>query len=248
MKTTSKKAINSKQKAQDSFIYNLLESEIISNIGKIYLFGSMVDGNVSKFSDVDILIFALDNIKKVEGICDDIAFETTVKFGESVEPLIYCYDELHYLESSNFLYSAIGRGKEVYSMKKEDIAGKEMENYLALSEIYFEQSNQAFKIGNYRLAVDGIYNACELCIKGLLTKEMTLLPKTHGGIVQKFGELFIKSEKLPKEMGRNINLALRIRNKARYDFHARIDREDVEKIIKLASDMIAYLSKIKYQQ
>ncbi len=61
MQIVRKSFITARQKVLDSFIHRLLNSKFKSSVGKIYLFGSMVYGDVSKDNDVDILIFAFDN-------------------------------------------------------------------------------------------------------------------------------------------------------------------------------------------
>jgi len=43
----------------------------------------------------------------------------------------------------------------------------------------------------YRVAVDVGYNAVELCIKALILLRAGEIPRTHGGIVKKFGEIYV---------------------------------------------------------
>ena len=47
-------------------------------------------------SDVDVLILASGNMNAVENAAADAAFEAGMEFGESVEPLVYCLDEVRY--------------------------------------------------------------------------------------------------------------------------------------------------------
>jgi uncharacterized protein (UPF0332 family) len=60
------------------------------------------------------------------------------------------------------------------------------------------------------------------------------LPGSHGGIAARFGELFIRSGKLDKALGREIHQALEKRNRARYRYLAAIGRADAEEIIEAA--------------
>lgn len=98
---------------------------------------------------------------------------------------------------------------------------------------------------NVRLVIDGSYNTAEICIKSLLLIKLKEIPKTHGGVVQKFGEYYIKNSILPKEAGRLSNRMLRYRNLARYD----AQNKEVENVqigkeaIKFAEQMIKYLEK-----
>ena len=98
---------------------------------------------------------------------------------------------------------------------------------------------------NVRLVIDGAYNTAEICIKSLLLLKLKEVPKTHGGVVQKFGEYYIKTSLLPKETGKLSNRMLRYRNLARYD----AQNKEVENVqigkesIKFAEQMIKYLEK-----
>jgi hypothetical protein len=47
-------------------------------------------------SDVDVLILASGNLNEVENAAADAAFEAGMDFGESVEPIVYCLDEVRY--------------------------------------------------------------------------------------------------------------------------------------------------------
>jgi len=89
-----------------------------------------------------------------------------------------------------------------------------------------------------RLGVDGAYNACELCIKGLLLLRLGEIHKTHGGIIQKLGDICIKSGIIGKDVGREVNLGLDLRNRARYDFHAQIAKESISRVVETAETLI----------
>jgi len=155
--------------------------------------------------------------------------------------LVYCIDDFRYVPS-NFLYSALRRGKEIYAVPEEELIVRETRNYLELARDYLSQAKNSFNVGDLRLAVDGAYNACELCCKGLLLLKLNEVPRTHGGIVQKFGELYVRTKIVPELTGRRLNLGLDLRNKARYDFHARMAGEDADEVVKLAEALIETLA------
>ena len=69
------------------------------------------------------------------------------------------------------------------------------------------------------------------------------IPGSHGGIVNKFGQLFIKTGEVPKEIGRQLRLALERRNNARYEPHAQITKEHNEEIINLGNRLQEILEK-----
>lgn len=229
-----------KEKAFQYFLTSILNSEIKKDIGRIFLFGSFVSDEVDEESDIDLLIFSFNRLDKVREVCADISFQTALKYGESVEPLVYCIDELRYL-NSNFIYSVVTRGKEIHKMPEKELLRKESQNYLDLAREYLREARNSIKANDLRLGVDGAYNACELFIKGLLLLRLGQIPKTHGGIIQKFGEIYIKSGIMEKDVERQVNLGLDLRNRARYDFHAQINKESVSRVAETAETLLQAL-------
>ena len=225
-----------KQKALDFFLDELLKTEARDSIAKVILFGSLLKGEAKEESDIDLLVVALDSPRKVSNACADAAFEAALANGESVEPLVRCIDEARY-PRSYFVYSTLKRGREVYSMNSQELKRRESRNYLALGEEYLDGSRDALQRGFFRIAVDAGYNACELAIKGLLLSRLSDLPGSYGGIVNKFGDIYVRSGELPKELGRQIRLALEKRNNARYEPHAQITKEEAEDMVALGEKL-----------
>ena len=239
---TSSELIERKQKALEYFSSHLLSSPGGKHVGKIILFGSLVNNEIRAESDVDVLILALNNLNEVEDAAAEASLDTGLEIGESVEPLVYCVDEWRY-PSSYFLYSITCNGKEIYSMDEKHIRKEESRGYRDLAAEYLEGSMNCLKNGDFRLAVDAAYNAAELCAKGLLLFKLDKLPSSHGGVVIKFSELFIKEGLASKNLGRALNKALALRNKSRYDRHTRIGKEDAEEVQRIAEAMTAMLDK-----
>lgn len=233
----SSESLATKSRALEYFLEHLLGSGVRDAIAKVFLFGSFARGDADERGDVDLLVFCFDRLREVREACGDASFEAALQYGESVEPLVYCVDDFRYVPS-NFLYSVLRRGKEIYAVSEEELVVGEAENYVELARDYLGQAKNSFGVGDLRLAVDGAYNSCELCCKGLLLLKLNEIPRTHGGIVQKFGELYVKTKIVPELTGRRLNLGLDVRNKARYDFHTRIAREDADEVLKLAEALI----------
>ena len=63
----------------------------------------------------------------------------------------------------------------------------------------------------------------------LLIKE--IYPKSHKGVIQKFGEEFVKSGMLEKKMGYVLSQAETMRLKADYDVGMKISKEECEEIL-----------------
>ena len=140
-----------KKEALQYFLTNLLNSEIKKDIGRIFLFGSFVGDEVDEESDIDVLIFSFNRLDKVREVCADLSFQTALKYGESVEPLVYCIDELLYL-NSNFIYSVVTRGKEIHKMSEEELLRKESQNYLNLAREYLKETQNSIKANDLKKA------------------------------------------------------------------------------------------------
>lgn len=231
-----------KQKALDFFLNELLKTEAKNSVAKIILFGSLLKGEPKEESDIDLLVITTDSSTEISNACADASFETAMATGESVEPLVRCVDDIRYPQSY-FLFSVIERGKEIYRMDGEELRKKEARNYLDLSSEYLDGARTNSQRGYFRIAVDAAYNACELAIKGLLLLRLPDIPGSHGGIVNKFGELYVKAGDVPKEMGRGIGLALEKRNNARYEPHVQMTKDQAEEVIGLGEKLQGILEK-----
>lgn len=239
-----------KQRALEDFLDRLLHSDVADQIARIVLFGSVARGEVQPASDIDLLVFGTESLNRLSEACAVAAFETAMEWGESVEPLIYCSHELRF-PSSFFMLQALRRGKVLYDMGEEAIRWKDAEAALGLAQEYLRSAENALENGFHRLAIDAAYNSAELCGKGLLLLKLDGLdhmPTSHGGLVQMFGKLYVRSGLIKAEFGRKLNQHLELRNKARYDFHARIVRDDAENAVELAEAMIGFLEETLHQQ
>jgi len=233
--------LDRKYRALDDFVARVEESPISDRIAKLILYGSVLRGDAHEESDIDVLVVATDDLRQVGETCGDIAFDVMLDHGQRVSPMVYCMDVLRY-PISYFFYRAVKEGKEVYSMEEEQLRRAESLGYLELAIEYKQQSLRSLNAGDYRLAVDGAYNAAELCAKGLLLLKLEDMPRSHGGIIQKFGEVWTKTDLLPREMGRGLNKGFELRNQARYERHTSIGENEAKVILALADQFIDGLS------
>jgi len=226
-----------KRRALDLFVEGLIRSEAKNSIAMIILFGSLLKGEVREESDIDTLVVATDSLNQVRDSCADAALETWVSFKENIESLIYCIDEVRY-PSSYFLYNIVTKGMEVYRMDEYSRRVKEARGYVSLSNTYCNSAERNFSAEDYRVAIDTAYNSCELSAKGAILLKADDIPGSHGGVVNRFGELYIKTGEVDKATGRSLNRGLELRNKARYDPHAEITERHARDMIQLAKKMI----------
>lgn len=229
-----------KRRALDYFVRYLLNSSIKTQIAKIVLFGSVAKGHARRDSDIDALVFATGRLDTVADACAEASLWTGIEMKESIEPLIRCIDELYHPDS-HFLFQALSEGEEVYSMTREELAKQAAQSALDLAREYLELAMYDLKGEYYRGAADAGYNAAELCAKGLLLLKLEQIPRTHGGIARKLGELYVKPGLIAKEIGRDLHRALQIRNDTRYDLHVSIDAEKAKKVIETAERLVGIL-------
>ena len=72
--------------------------------------------------------------------------------------------------------------------------------------------------------------------------KMDELPSSHRGIVNKFGELYVKSGEIERELGRKLNDGIKVRNKARYESHTEVSEKEARELIEVAKTLINHLS------
>ena len=233
-----------KQKAAHGFTQLLLDSEVNREIVKIILFGSVARGEAKEESDIDLLVIASGNLDKVRDASAEASFQTWLRFHQGVEPLVYCVDSLRFGNSS-FLEQVLRKGQEVFSVTDDERLKKEARDYLSLAEQYLDSARRNLSQGDLRVAIDVAYNAAELCAKSLIFLKGAEIPGSHGGVVNRFGELYVVSGEISKDLGRSLNRHLELRNRARYDPHAEITPEGAKGVVGLAEEMVRILSNIK---
>ncbi|MFQ6059203.1 MAG: nucleotidyltransferase domain-containing protein [Anaerolineae bacterium] len=90
------------------------------SVAKIILFGSLAEGRAEEESDVDLFIVALDDLPAVSRRCAEASLETTLRYGEQVEPIVGCVDR-YLREDSYFFRQVLRGGEEVYTVEEEEI-------------------------------------------------------------------------------------------------------------------------------
>lgn len=234
-------AQHAKEAALHRFIEHLLASEAGPLVGKITAFGSVARRSARRESDIDVLVFATADQRRVMACATEASFRTSLETGEYVGPLVYCLDRFRHPRTP-FLLGALREGREVHTMGDKELRRAEASGYLGLARAYRRGAGHALRTGDHRIAVDAGYNAAELCAKGLLLMQPgARLPRSHGGIVGEFGRLVVLKGRVPKELGRELHACLTIRHVARYEPHGDIGAGEARRVLRLASRMIRAL-------
>ena len=111
-----------KQQALDFFVGELLKGSKAKDVEKIVLYGSLAWGKPSKESDIDVAIFSRAP-KKLEKVVDKVSFETMMKFGESVEPVLYSKRDLS-SPRSYLSWLVLQKGEPVFDREEKHEYGR----------------------------------------------------------------------------------------------------------------------------
>ena len=216
----------------------LLSSDVKEYIVKIILFGSQAKKTALPHSDIDLLIVTADG-KGQERSVMDLMYDFMIDFNVPLEVMTAHINEMVVVQDY-FMYNILHYGVEIYSMEKQAIKNLMIKNLLQLCEEYLDSAKAVLAIKRLRLAIDAAYNAAELAAKALILLKQDDLPGSHGGVVSLLGQLYIKTNELEKEIGRTLNMALKLRNEARYRPDAVLSQENAQLVLELAEQLINF--------
>lgn len=227
------------KKALHTFTTELRKS-LGEKILGIYLFGSVAKKTDTPESDIDVLVVYSDiEERRLLEIVSEISFKISCNFGKLIETVPMVKEEFEQsLGHSPFLWEVMEFGSPIFTKMTGTEWQLDFKNYLELAEEYLNYAKDALKENKLRLVIDCGYNACELLAKTLIINTKNPLASSHGGVVGQFGKLFVLPKKVPEHLGRNLNLVLDLRAKARYKPRAQIDRKDAEFVINLAQELL----------
>lgn len=220
---------------------HLLKTEVGNHIVKIILFGSQAKGPATETSDIDLMVLTADGARAEKALMDHV-HDFMVESGTPLEVVTAGIADL-ISPRDYFVYNVLQQGIEVYSMEKTQIKKAMVESILGLCEEYLESGREVLRNDRVRLAVDAGYNAAELAAKAMILLKQDDLPGSHGGVVAVFGQLYVKTGIVDRELGRDLNVALKLRNEARYRPDAMLTAENAATVLGLAERLVGLASK-----
>ena len=227
-----------KLEALRGFVNEVLTGPARDHIARIVLFGSTAAGSPRWDSDVDLLVLATRDLEEVREACRRA--EASVPAPHSIEPIVEPMSHI-LVPDSYFVREVLRNGKEVYSMSRDELTRQAVENIYWLAREYLAGAEDNLT-DHPRLAVDAAYNAAGLCAKAfLLLDGVERLPTRHGATIRLFSDRFLKTERLPSRLGREVNRALDERNRARYQFEVDITHDTAQKVVSLARELLEHL-------
>jgi len=177
-------------------------------------------------------------------IASELSFKIACEEGRIIETIPMSKEEFEQsLGRSPFLWEVLKFGKPIFT----SLAGTEWKldfgDYLGLAEEYLTYARDALNESKLRLSIDTGYNACELLVKALIISTKNSLASSHGGIVGQFGRLFVLTKKVPDHLGRDLNLGLDLRARARYKPGGELQQGDAKFIVDLAQELLKIAKK-----
>ena len=205
---------NAKLRAAEIFTNEVVKN--LKGIYAIYLFGSVAKGVAAPESDVDVLVVLISKREEAYDALAKAATRAYEETGEAVEFITMDIEEFLRLKPiSPLLYEVEEWGKTLFL---DGGALEERARALSrLAEEYASSARRCADMGMLRLALDAWHNAVELLLKALIMLKGRPLPRTHGGYVHVFGEIYVRSGEVRKNIIRDLMIGLEARNKARYE-------------------------------
>jgi len=194
----------------------LLVQKLGGRLVKVVLFGSVAKGFADASSDVDVLVVVDRVSDDVRSAVAEVAFDVSVRFGEPIEYIVMGLEEYRAKSLGNpFIYEVEHFGRVLYHDPKPE---EEMvKKLLRLAGEYYSYAVKCAQQLMYRPAIDLSQNAVELLLKALILAKGEALPKSHGGYIHKFGELYVLQGGVDRVIIAKLCKALELGNKARYD-------------------------------
>lgn len=121
---------------------------------------------------------------------------------------------------------------------------KEINSLIKKSRRYLKSAKLLLEEKDYESSISRTYYAMFYSAQAiLLTKKKSF--SSHKGVISAFGQLFIKSGTLPKELGRELNKAFEKRQIGDYEYTFVLSKNEAEEILfngkKFVRDIVRYL-------
>jgi uncharacterized protein (UPF0332 family) len=114
---------------------------------------------------------------------------------------------------------------------------KEIRSLMERADKFLESADILLEHGDYESSVSRTYYAMFYSVEALLlTKGLSF--SSHKGVISSFGEHFIKTGILPREMGRELNLAFQKRQLGDYEYTFVISKDDATKILETGRQFV----------
>ena len=119
---------------------------------------------------------------------------------------------------------------------------KEIKSLLERDDRYLQSAELLLKDGDYESSVSKSYYAMFYAAQTiLLTKNLS--SSSHKGVISMFGEHFVKTDILSKEMGRELNRAFSKRQIGDYTYTFTISAREAEQLLESGKEFVSKTNK-----
>jgi len=213
-----------------------LAEKLGGRLYKVVLFGSVAKGTADVDSDVDVLVVVDRVSEDVKNIVAEAAFQVGLSCGEAIEYILMDLEEYRSRDLDNpFIYEVERWGRVLYEDPEP-----EMRRALRLAELaeeYYSYAERCRQNLMYRAAIDLGQNAVELLLKALILFRGETLPRTHGGCIQRFGELYVLTGEVDRGIVTKLYRVLDLRNRARYDPDYTPSEADADEVLQIYREL-----------
>jgi len=126
-------------------------------------------------------------------------------------------------------------------LSSDDIKSEVIIYWLEKADESIEAARDEFKANRYTFAVNRAYYSCFYAFSAVLLKEGHKFSK-HTGVRSALHHQFVKTGRIPIELGRFYDLLFDSRQKADYQELAQFKREEVEELL---SNTAVFINKMK---
>ena len=222
----------------------LFAKELVQKMGrkiaKVMLHGSVTKDTCKRESDIDLFVITLDDPSSIAKEAGNLWVKVFKETGQTVEPMFVSVWELEGIRGT-FTSRVEDEGEIIYNMPDEELAAEEARGYLELAQQYLERAKRLYNEGDYRISADLAHNALELALRAAIRKTGKQPPRTHGGIIKLFGELYIVTEIFDRAIASLFTQCFATRNRARYEPRAYISEGDARTVIETAEKTIKWI-------
>lgn len=210
--------------------------ELSGEIYAIFLFGSVAKRIADADSDIDILVVARYPSERLYDVLANAAFDTYLKTGESIEFVVMSLEEWLRLSQTSLLVHEVRKFGRLLYLNGAQVTER-CRSLLDLAEHYKRASDDLVWLGYLKVALDVLYNAIELIIKALIILAERPLPRSHGGYLHVFGELYVRTGRARSDLARDLHKCLEARNRARCEPEASVSIDDLDLMQRVYSEL-----------
>lgn len=104
-------------------------------------------------------------------------------------------------------------------------------------------AEKLLELGEYEDAASRAYYAMLHAARAALASE-GIFPRTHEGVIREFGRLFVKSRRLPRDLGAAISAAKSLRETADYSAESIVEPDDAKWSVEAARNFVERISEL----